>query len=632
MDSTARVLPKDKPQHITKANVIYPFGHNDDYDDDDNDDDDDDMKDEENSGMEVNDDNDVGGLDDNEDESPCTNIDDEPFKENGVYGVLLAPKGTLRIRCMVDHVRGATDFIGDGSCDVTEVEKEDDVIVSGDTLLADLVQVALSHMGYDLDSVIGATGAIQLKKWKWKPLPFDVITDDKTATVDEVLGNDVEFVLRLRVPMKIDQDQEADWRDSSVRQAVLSLLKHHSQSALAKLSPLSQSTISTIANKHYKNRLSDKKCKAFGRWYSSYVGDIAKDFVTKTPHQQSPVTKTTFHPVSELPLLRSWFQTYPNPSNSRFNMFARILNSSQVRLHRPKISPKKIKIWWRNERQRTKDQQGGVSAARRKRTTKDKTSSSRAVTVKDKPTSSRTSMVRPGQCKGRCVPVQKSSKTFSRALKSVPGKATKTMVGGGQGFFPRKDVAVQHALSRLGSRIEDQGALPELPCISSSTDRTPSTEKLPALVPGSSSPEAEELPQQGSSFPSHPSLPQTPAHLAKNMYKRVRKNPDMTFTLQGQGHAFLPVQPPSTWQSSFMSWSGHRKRVQDRAAAAVSSESAFLLPAWQQYLPFVVPYQDRSRSESEQEVISSSSGCGFEEVERYKYSQDLPFGLPSAHF
>ncbi|KAL5014813.1 hypothetical protein ScPMuIL_009083 [Solemya velum] len=42
-----------------------------------------------------------------------------------------------------------------------------------------------------------------------------------------------------------------------------------SQSALAKMCPLSQSAISNIANWKYHNRLSGEKCREFGQWYNS---------------------------------------------------------------------------------------------------------------------------------------------------------------------------------------------------------------------------------------------------------------------------------------------------------------------------------------------------------------------------
>jgi hypothetical protein len=41
------------------------------------------------------------------------------------------------------------------------------------------------------------TGAIQLKNWK--PLSFDVITDDKAATIDDILRELKEYTLRIRL-------------------------------------------------------------------------------------------------------------------------------------------------------------------------------------------------------------------------------------------------------------------------------------------------------------------------------------------------------------------------------------------------------------------------------------------------
>ena len=41
------------------------------------------------------------------------------------------------------------------------------------------------------------SGAIQLKNWK--PLTFDVITDDKSATIDDILRELKEYTLRIRL-------------------------------------------------------------------------------------------------------------------------------------------------------------------------------------------------------------------------------------------------------------------------------------------------------------------------------------------------------------------------------------------------------------------------------------------------
>lgn len=62
----------------------------------------------------------------------------------------------------------------------------------------------------------------------------------------------------------------------------------------------------------------------------------------------------TFHPDHELPLLRTWYRSYKNPSNEKFTLFANELNKGHVRQDRPKVTVEKLKMWWKNEKQREK--------------------------------------------------------------------------------------------------------------------------------------------------------------------------------------------------------------------------------------------------------------------------------------
>lgn len=63
-------------------------------------------------------------------------------------------------------------------------------------------------------------------------------------------------------------------------------------------------------------------------------------------------TRMTFHPDHELPLLRTWYKTCKTPSHEKFVFFANELNKGHIRQDRPKISAAKLKIWWKNEKQR----------------------------------------------------------------------------------------------------------------------------------------------------------------------------------------------------------------------------------------------------------------------------------------
>ncbi|KAL8572493.1 hypothetical protein ACOMHN_005639 [Nucella lapillus] len=105
----------------------------------------------------------------------------------------------MPIRCVVEHVNGAVNFdtAGSAPCEVTAVEQDAFAILPTTTPLCDLVRAALAKLGYSATDAVNAKGAIQLKNWK--PLSFDVITDDKDATIDDILRELKEYTLRIRL-------------------------------------------------------------------------------------------------------------------------------------------------------------------------------------------------------------------------------------------------------------------------------------------------------------------------------------------------------------------------------------------------------------------------------------------------
>ena len=52
--------------------------------------------------------------------------------------------------------------------------------------------------------------------------------------------------------------------------------------------------------------------------------------------------------------MRLWYNKYKNPNDWKLEFFAAELNKGHVRQERPKITVNKLKIWWKNERQREK--------------------------------------------------------------------------------------------------------------------------------------------------------------------------------------------------------------------------------------------------------------------------------------
>ncbi|CAG2216757.1 unnamed protein product [Mytilus edulis] len=74
-------------------------------------------------------------------------------------------------------------------------------------------------------------------------------------------------------------------------------------------------------------------------------------------------SRLTFHPDHEIPEMRQWYKTCKNPTEHKLNAFANELNKGHVRQERPKVTIAKLKIWWKNERQREKKLNKSVKTA-----------------------------------------------------------------------------------------------------------------------------------------------------------------------------------------------------------------------------------------------------------------------------
>lgn len=226
-------------------------------------------------------------------------------------------------------------------------------ILPGSLLFSDILRAALVKIGFSVMEAIGAKGTIQVRNWK--PLPFEFITDNSDCTVEEILG-DVASAATLRIRLsRIDFDK-MEWTDHAVRCAVIKLLNESNQKNLAKICPLPQSMISNIANSKYSARICAEKCQEFGEWYNEYRREHRDDLSEMRCDYEggSPNSRMTFHPIYELPMMREWYRNSSNPSAEEFRRFLDELNNLPVRQERSKVPLRRLKIWWRNEKQRMK--------------------------------------------------------------------------------------------------------------------------------------------------------------------------------------------------------------------------------------------------------------------------------------
>ena len=80
---------------------------------------------------------------------------------------------------------------------------------------------------------------------------------------------------------------------------------------------------------------------------------------------RGPRYRTSFDPVTELPLLKSWFQTNNSPDSTTIHQYTNILNSREGRGNKRPLDDYSIKIWFKNARakftrENTKNQQDSV--------------------------------------------------------------------------------------------------------------------------------------------------------------------------------------------------------------------------------------------------------------------------------
>ncbi|KAL4218395.1 DNA- binding [Mactra antiquata] len=173
---------------------------------------------------------------------------------------------SLPIHCIIEQTSGSTSFDTqlDESSPHNNVELDSYAILPGTTLLSECVRAALLKLGYNATEVIGAKGAIQLKNWK--PLCFDSITDSKSATIEDILGELTQVAtLRIRIcsASKITSAED-------VKEKLLQLLLSQSQTLLVNTGcPLTDK--GSPKNGHSLATISPEMRRAFDRWYEEQL-------------------------------------------------------------------------------------------------------------------------------------------------------------------------------------------------------------------------------------------------------------------------------------------------------------------------------------------------------------------------
>ncbi|ESN91785.1 hypothetical protein HELRODRAFT_165862 [Helobdella robusta] len=317
-------------------------------------------------------------------------------KSNADVLITVATKGSVSLRCVVEQECIERTYHDVEPDHVVNVINDSVLSLPGSLLFFDVVKSSLLKLGFSISDVHDAKGKLQVKNWN--ELDIESLTSDDKMTLEKMLGH-ISLFCTLKIRLKSIDIDKIEWDDQTVRCAIIKLLKQYNQITLAKMCPMPQSMISNIVNSKYTAKVCAEKCKEFGNWYKKFrqentcsyfckhhsssinLGPAKKDqsqlklrqseiknicdFELTDGHRKTvPAigtnisnqlnTRMTFHPVDELPLMRSWYKFCPNPTSEELKNYLHELNVSPIRQERPKISLKRLRIWWRNEKQRVK--------------------------------------------------------------------------------------------------------------------------------------------------------------------------------------------------------------------------------------------------------------------------------------
>ena len=349
-----------------------------------------------------------------------------------------------------------------------------------------------------------------------------------------------------------------------------------------------------------------------------------------------PDSRLTFHPDYEVPLLRSWYRACANPTNDKFTLFAYELNKGHIRQDRPKVTAEKIKIWWKNERQRERRQKSSSSSSLAEPQQGEASSTSSVGEVRSEDGSSvksrlRTRLKRPrlphAQLEGserppdECIVIEDTSSgegdVTALQYRSLPPPWNRAdTTGTGAGADPRRCSSHPTGLPR-----EE----PHAPASTTTASAAATTATTTTPSPRGEGPPHKQGRKSSSSSSSSSSS--APVPLTQCQDHHLLSLPPGPTPHQPGGPASL------TWQSHFVPWSAHRVAPGPPA-----------LP-WPPHYPLQVPQRpvgsrDQGRGEHGEEAGTTSAAAaaassGLEDyntsrqLERYRYSQDVPFGSPS---
>ncbi|XP_021365208.1 mucin-12-like [Mizuhopecten yessoensis] len=302
----------------------------------------------------------------------------------------VTPAGTksLPVHCIIEQTTGVVTFDTPECGSNSSVELDSYAILPSTTLFGEVVRTALIKLGYNPSEAISAKGAVQIKNWR--PLTFEVITDDEKATLEDIWG-ELTQVATLRI--RLSSQSKLSSTDE-VKSKLLQLLLTQSHGLLLTSGcPIEKSLLSSITKGDTLSSLPhDVRC-AFDKWYDEQVekakksqeqngapedlrspekalngtinGTVAahENHFSNSPANHSPPLtsltglnhgktrmRTSFDPEHEIPRLQKWFAECQHPTREQMIRFLEELNKLESRKGRRPLDLTNIIYWFKNAR------------------------------------------------------------------------------------------------------------------------------------------------------------------------------------------------------------------------------------------------------------------------------------------
>ncbi|CAF2549911.1 unnamed protein product [Rotaria sp. Silwood2] len=236
------------------------------------------------------------------------------------------------------------------------------VIIPAHTKFHDIVPVVLRSMEADVGKIEQderIDGEILIKNWN--PLSIDKVTDDRTVSVQDILGDLMNIaILQIRISSKYSNSSQDKRSNHLFRQSVSLISDDRDKNDCEyddQHSPNGYSSNSnTTDGDNTPLNLSKKPCSSSLKSNIHYPNTFASLLSLTQQQYDSPSTnrrqreRTTFDPHEETPRLLQIFTDTKHPTRYQIASICETLNALPCRKGKKALEPYNIQYWFKNAR------------------------------------------------------------------------------------------------------------------------------------------------------------------------------------------------------------------------------------------------------------------------------------------